>query len=545
MNRLLVTGRVFTADPRQPWAAAVAVDEGQIIHVGTIDDTPFSATDAGVTHIDAGKGVVLPGFVDAHCHLLATGASLSKAQLQTAIDLHDIGDRLATWGLTNPNEPRVLGAGWTYSAIPTGRPTVSMLDQYIADRPVYLEANDLHSSWVNSLALIELGITDDTPDPVGGRIVRDPSGAATGHLLETASMELVWPLLGRIDDATRDQQLATVVSAYLEAGVTTAVDMALGEADLAALQRAEEAGALALRVVAHWLIRRTGDRTTELAQVDRAAVLAATHASDRFRVVGVKVIIDGTIDGCTASMLDPFADGSHPQPIWDDDSLRAVVHRSNELGLQVAIHAIGDGAVRSALDAIESALAVHPRADHRHRIEHLEYTNAADVRRLGELGVVASMQPVHVDPAIMDNWVAMLGDDRVQRGFAWPEYVTTGAQLVFSTDTPTAPYHPLPNMFIATTRCSPSNASLAPHRPDFALPIDQAILHATRDAAWASRLESVTGSIVVGAAADLVILDINPFERDLDSLLTARPVVTISSGNIVFDARGPETVRVV
>lgn len=531
---LLVTGRVFTADPDQPWASAVVVESGHLSYVGTLEGAPVDPADCEV--IDAGNGVVLPGFVDAHCHLLMTGQSLAKAQLRAASNLDDIGRELAAWQAANPSAPRVLGAGWQFSAVPGGAPTAAMLDRFVADRPAYLEANDLHSSWVNSLALAELGITADTPDPVGGRIVRDAQRDATGHLLETASMELVWQLLGRIDDTTRDQHLATVVAAYLRAGVTTAVDMALGEADRAAIERAERAGTLPLRVVAHWLIRRTGDPADEIAQVERAAVIAARHQSDRFRIVGIKLITDGTIDGCTAAMTDPYANGANGKAIWDVESLQPVVRRAHDLGLQIAIHAIGDRAVRNALGALEAAIRAGGR-EHRHRIEHLEYVDAADAALLGGLGVVASMQPVHVDPAIMENWVTMLGDHRVDRGFAWPEYPAGGAVLVFSTDTPTAPYEPLPNMYIATTRRSPSDPSLPAHRPDFAVPLDQAITNATRHAAWASWGEAVFGSVRVGLAADLVVLDRDPFDLGPESLRYARPVITLAGGEIVHDAR--------
>lgn len=536
MTRLLITGRVFTADRDRPWAEAVGIEDDRIVFVGSSHDAPFAAG-RGVTHLDAGEGVVLPGFVDAHSHLLPTGASLLKAQLQSARDVGEIGARLRAWAAANPDAPRVLGAGWTYSALPDGRPTAAMLDRFVAERPVYLEANDLHSSWVNSAALAELGITSDTVDPVGGRIVRDAAGQATGHLLENASMELVWPLLGRVDDATRDRHLATVIDAYLESGVTTAVDMALGEHDRAVIARAEASGRLPLRVVAHWLVRRTGDPATELEQVEHAARVAARHRSDRFRVVGIKLIIDGTIDGCTAAMIDPYADGAVADPIWDDGSLRPVVHRAHELGLQIAIHAIGDRAVRSAIDALELAIASRPRSDHRHRIEHLEYVAEGDVPRLGALGIVASMQPVHADPAIMDNWVAVLGDRRVERGFAWPEYPASGAVLAFSTDTPTAPYQPLPNMYIATTRRSPSSPGLAAHRPDFALPMQDAFRAASFDAAWASAVDREAGSIRVGLSADVVVLDRDPFRLGPTSLLEARPLVTVSAGQIVHDAR--------
>ena len=538
----VITGRVFTSDRSDAdahlWAEAVVVDDDRIAYVGDLAAArEIAGADAGV--IDAGGGVVLPGFVDGHAHVLMTGDSLLKAHLRTAADLDEIGRRLLAWAEANPDQPRVVGMGWLFSSVPGGRPTRQMLDAFIADRPVYLEASDFHSSWVNTAALAELGITDDTPDPIGGRIVRDPvTGHATGHLLENASVTTVWPLLaGAVDDDARDRRLRAAIDAYVESGVTAAVDMALDRASVEAMARAEAGDTLDVRVIGHWLVHRTGDPAEELRQVDIAASMAQTHRSDRLRVIGIKLIVDGTIDGCTAALVDPYADGTNAAPIWDDESLVRVVTRADSLGLQVALHAIGDRAVRSSIDALETAARVNGTAGRRHRIEHLEYADAADVPRLGALGITASMQPVHVDPSMLPNWVAMLGDHRVERGFAWPEYLATGATLAFGTDTPTAPHLPLHNMFIAATRRSPGNLSVPPHRPDFALPLIDAVVHGTADAAWASWAEGRLGTLVPGAAADLVVLDRDPFMGDPELLLDTTVLLTMSGGRIVHDRR--------
>ncbi|MGB8860176.1 MAG: amidohydrolase [Ilumatobacteraceae bacterium] len=534
--RILTGGRVFTADPEQPWAEAVVIDGERIAFVGGRQAAREHAGE-GASLTDTGGGVVVPGFVDAHAHVVMTGAGMLKAQLRDAPDLPEIQRRLVEWSRANPTEPRVLGISWQFSSVPGGAPTVAMIDAVIDDRPVYLEANDLHSAWVNSRALEELGITGDTPDPIGGQIVRDAAGAATGHLLETALVELVWPVVGRVGDAERDRHLAAAIRAYTECGVTTAVDMAMTEDSLAAMIRAEQRGALDVRIVGHWIVRRCADPADEVAQVAHAATLAATYGSDRLRIAGIKIIVDGTIDGCTAAMIEPYSNGSNADPIWDYDSLVRVVTAADAAGLQVAMHAIGDRAVRSAIDALEQAIATNGSSGRRHRIEHLEYVDEADVARLAQLGITASMQPVHIDPAILPNWAAMLGDHRVDRGFAWPEFLAAGATLAFGTDTPTAPHLPLHNMYIAATRKSPGDSTIEPHRPDFALPLAESVVHATRDAAWASFLDDRVGTIRAGNIADLVVLDCDPFALGPDSLLTARAVETIVGGGTVHLAR--------
>jgi predicted amidohydrolase YtcJ len=536
---LLVHGRIFTADRSSLWAEAMVVDGTTISFVGSLRDAQAIAGPDAVT-LAAGEGVVLPGFVDGHAHLLHAGAALTRAALRQATTLDEIAAELRRWVAANPDAARVLGVGWVFSAVPNSTPTREMLDAIVPDQPVYLDASDLHSVWVNSAALAELGIDDTTPDPIGGRIARDDAGRATGLLLENAGYHIAWPVMNQTTDADDDRFLQAIIAAYLAAGTTAAVDMAFHDGSLAAIERAAGRGQLPFTVVAHWLINRTGNPDTELAQVARAAELAAAHRGGPVRIAGIKLITDGTIDGCTAGMLEAFTNAEPGEMIWPREALEPVVLAADEAGLQIAMHAIGDLAVRTALDVLE--VAAQRRAERgddgerRHRIEHLEYVDAADIPRLAPLGVTASMQPVHVDPAYLDNWVELLGDERAQRGFAWPEYRACGTTLAFGTDTPTAAHQPLPNMYIAATRCSPNDPSKPPLRPDFALPLDESVVHATADAAWASFEEHRRGRLAPGLAADFVVLDSNPFEEGAGSLLSTRVVRTIVAGSTVYTA---------
>lgn len=538
MTELIVAGPTFTADPDQPWAEAVLVRNGRIVAVGSASDVRGSAVGTPEL-VDASSGVVLPGFVDAHAHVLSTGAQLARCQLRSARSITEIGTQLSAWSAANPDAPRVLGSGWLFSSVPGGQPTRQLLDDLEPDRPVYLDANDLHSVWTNSAGLAELGIDDHTADPVGGRIVRDATGAATGLLLENAAHRLAWPVMMHSDSNLQDQWLDNAVRAYLAAGTTTAVDMALDWTALHAIER-RPPNLPPLRIVGYWLINRDDDPAVELAQVEQAVMLARRSSELPLRVVGIKLIVDGTIDACTAALSAPYTTGDLGELIWDRPSLERVVLAADQAGLHIALHAIGDLAVRTALDVLEEAairrIGYGDTRPRRHRIEHLEYVQETDVTRLAALGVTASMQPVHCDPAIMPNWEAMLGPDRAGRGFAWPEYIAAGATLAFGTDTPTAPHQPLPNMYIASTRKSPGDPELTPHRPDFSLPLGEAIVHATRDAAWACLAENDVGTIKPGLSADLVVLDRNPFDDDPEVLLHARVIHTIAAGKVVHAA---------
>ena len=536
-NRLIVSGgRVFTGDPDSPWADAVVVEGSQISFVGDLAAAHEHAGPEAET-FDASGGLVLPGFVDGHAHLLMTGASLLKAQLRDAQDLEEIQERLRAWAQANPDAPRVLGIGWVHDTVAGGHPTREMLDAVVSDRPVYVEAYDLHSCWVNTAALEELGITDSTPDPQGGRIVRDPaSGKATGHLLETVMLERVWPLLNDLGPDELDRNLEACQAAYARVGVTSAVEMALESRELEAMARARDAGTLTTRIVAHAIIHRRDDPAEELAQVEAAARLSKSHSGDLLRVAGIKIISDGVIDTCTAALLEPYANGENEEPIWDPEALEAVVSRADALGLQVAIHAIGDRAVRCAIDALESAAQRNGTSGRRHRIEHLEYADPADIDRLAPLGITASMQPIHVDPRYLGNWIAMLGHERAENGFAWPRYRETGATLAFGTDTPTASFEPMGNMYVASTRKSPTDAGAKPLRPEWALPMEDAIGHATRESAWAARLEHCTGVLRPGLFADLTVLDTDPLAKGPEALLEASVRLTLLGGQATYRA---------
>ncbi len=326
--------------------------------------------------------------------------------------------------------------------------------------------------------------------------------------------------------------LQRVLDAYLSAGVTSVVDMALDEHGLAALVRAHErhGGELPLRVAAHWLVVNTGDDAENLRQVERAVELAAREQTPWLRVVGIKLILDGVVDACTAAMRRPYADGSSAAPIWPLERLKPVIVAADAAGLQIAQHAIGDYASDIALDAIEHALAVNGERPRRHRLEHLEYASPGTAERMARLGVAASMQPPHSDPAMFANWAEMLGDDRVDRAFPWPEYEEAGALLVFSTDAPTSPYQALASMYVATTRASALDPTIPATHPQYAVPLERAIVHATRDAAISVGDGGWRGRIAVGFAADLVVLDTDPFVDGASTLLTARVLQTVVAG---------------
>jgi predicted amidohydrolase YtcJ len=530
-------GRIFTAG-EPAWAESVVTEGGRIAFVGDEADASAAAGPDAET-VELGGRLVIPGVVDAHTHLIMMGEALGKVALTDARTLPEIQDRLRAARAATPTATRILGRGWLFDSVPGGAPTAAMLDEAVPDVPVFLDANDYHSVWMNAAGLAELGITRDTPDPIGGRIGRDANGDPDGMLYETAATQHAWAHLAETTtDADRDAAVERTIEAYLASGVTAVVDMAFDELGLAAFARAAErrGGTLPLRVIAHWFVGNTGDEAENLAQVGRALELAAVPETERpwLKIAGIKLVLDGVIDACTAAMRHPYANGSNAGPIWPAADLNPVVVAADAAGLQIAMHAIGDLASELALDAVEQAIAVNGEHPHRHRIEHLEYAAEGTAERMARLGITASMQPVHADPAIRANWAAMLGDERAERGFAWPEYREAGALLAFSTDAPTAPHEALPNLFIAATRRSALDPSLPALQPEFAVPLADALTHATRDAAAASYEEDERGRIAPGLAADLVVIDTDPFADGPATLLTARVARTVVAGETRF-----------
>ena len=538
MTTLITHARVFTADPARPWADSFAVAGDRFAAVGTEPEVRAELDAQGneaAEPIDLDGALVVPGFIDGHFHTVSTGEALQRVDLVRAKSLPEIQLLVRQHADAHPDAAWVLGKSWLFDAVPGGRPTAAMIDAVVPDRPVLLDANDYHSAWVNTAALRELGIDAATPDPVGGRVDRDPAtGAATGFLEENAAGVYAWDHLERItDEASRLGHLRAAIDACNAAGMTGVVDMAMRDADLAAMVTAEQEGWLDLRVVGHWVMDRGGSAADHVDRVRQVAELARRHRSDRLRIAGIKIWVDGVIDGCTAAMVEPLTTGAHPDALWEADALNPVVAAADAAGLQVAMHAIGDRAVGLALDAVAHAQHANGSGDRRHRIEHIETVSQSDLPRFGQLGVTASVQPVHADPAIRPNWAAMLGAERAERGFPWPELVAGGGRLVLGTDAPTAPYAPLPNLFIAATRRSALERGLAAAQPSYALALDDAVRAATSSAAWSVFEEGSRGRVAGGMLADFAVVHPDVFDAEPDDLLDAQVLLTVLGGRTV------------
>ncbi len=536
VDLIVVNGRVYTADGHATMAEAVAVQGNKILRVGTSRDVQRLRRPQTVV-VDARGGAVLPGFIDAHAHLLSGGLALNHVSLLDAKTLPAIEQTVRDWARAHTERDWVTGRGWYYEPFPGGLPTRQMLDAVVPDRPAYLVAYDGHTGWANSQALSMAGITRRTPAPPGGQIVKDArTGEPTGVLKE-AAMRLMTPVL---PSATRDERLAALRAAITEAhrhGVTSVQSGSGSPDELSLYDELRRTAALDLRVYA----TLSADGTTTAADLDSFDQLHKTYADDPLLKVGaIKLMADGVIEAHTAAMLAPYA--TRPNARGElgltAETLNRLVADLDRRDWQVMIHAIGDRAIRAALDAFEAAAAANaaPSRGRRHRIEHIETIDPADVPRFGNLGVIASMQPYHglPDPIQLAVWKANVGEARAAQGWVYHSIAGAGGVLAFGSDWPVVTLDPVLGLHVAVNRTTPDGQPEGGWTPAERLTLRQAIDAYTRNAAWASFDEHRKGSIQRDMLADLVVLSKDIFALPPKRLAETEVAVTIFDGRIVF-----------
>ncbi|KAH7247276.1 amidohydrolase 3 [Fusarium redolens] len=532
-RKLFRNGRILTeADARYDtpvqFVDSMLVQDGKITALGSHQDIADGIEELEVH--DLQQRVVLPSFIDGHMHLLLLGQSLRKVDLTKCNNLEDIRLTIKAFATANPHVDTIMCRGWMHFMTPDGV-TAALIDD-IDPRPIFIDSSTLHSCWCNSAALKVLDI-EDMPDPAGGKIHRYADGKPSGLLDEGAMMSIIWPFQAKSSPKEeRIEAIRAAIQKYNAAGYTGLVEMAMDEEGWDALVTLFGESDHAIRIAAYWLIRPTTDHEENLRQVRRAGKLSRkfnSSTSPNLRLVGVKLICDGIIDACTAYLSQPYSPlpACFPPPIWERGYLEPVVKEADGLGLQIALHAIGDAAIKMAIDSLER----YGTPGRRHRVEHLELASPRDAQRLGELGLTASVQPVHADPSILQDWPKLLGKDRCSRAFAYREFADAGALMALGSDSPTSPWLPMHNLYVATTRQSSRKPGYGkPVNEHFRLGLCEAIVAATEGAAR-SVFEHRTGSLEVGKLADFVVVDMS---LDPNKLLEAKVKETWFEGQRVW-----------
>jgi predicted amidohydrolase YtcJ len=474
-------------------------------------------------------------------HLDNGARQLANLDLSGEASVDGIRQRIAAFAAANPDRQWICGRGWVYASFPGGFPHRTLLDDIVPDRPAAFESYDMHTTWVNSPALARLGISTSTPDPAGGRIVRDAKGEATGILKETA-MELVDHALPPLTEVEQLDLLRQAMHVAARHGLTSMQDASLPSVPFATLERLRQSGAPVLRVRASRIMepgQSMADWEKRLATYEDDVV---PHRADPWFTGGIlKTFMDGVVESRTASMLAPYEGapsdepGAMGEPRWEPGEFEAALTIADRRGWQVQAHAIGDRAIRTALDAFEAVARRNGPRDRRHRIEHIEAIDAADIPRFGRLGVVASMQPNHADPTtnLFEMWCRQIGAERASRGWSWESIRRTGGRLAFGSDWPVVFLDPRLGLNTAVNRTTPQGEPPGGWIPSERLTVLEALTAYTSGSAYAEFADQHKGALRPGMLADVTI-----FGRDLLSIpasevLSAAIRATIIGGRVV------------
>jgi predicted amidohydrolase YtcJ len=502
-------------------ATAVRIVGGRIVGVG--DETLVDGADE---LIDAGGGLVLPGFHDAHIHLVGGGLSLSRVQIAEAKTLQATLQIIGDWAKANPDVPWVRGRGWSYDIVPKGSfPTAAMLDAVVPDRPAILSAYDGHSAWLNSKALALAKIDRGTKAPDGGMIVTDASGDPTGALLENAE-SLVDAVLPEPTRAEKKAALVAAIAHVVGLGVTSVDAIEADPEALAIFHELEREGALPIQVAVFLPIEGDHD----------AYVALQADNTERVKLVGVKGFVDGVVESKTAAMVTPYEGSSaRGEPMLPKATLFPLVGSAHRHGLQVVLHSVGDGAVRLSLDAFEAAQKAHPELPKiRHRVEHVEIIDAAELPRFAAIGAVASMQPYHAVPYEPDPdagaWSENLGATRRKMTFAWRMLEQAGAAIAFGSDWPVYTAAPLAGLGVALSRKNERGFPPDGWNAHQVLSIDSAIRAYAIERGEPLGPSTTVGAIALGQRADLVVLAPGASLEHPLTLFTAKIRAVIAGG---------------
>ncbi|MFT7286490.1 MAG: putative amidohydrolase YtcJ [Halieaceae bacterium] len=534
-DAIFSNGRIYTMAETPALASAVAIKEGKIVYVGDSAGA-LALAGAHTRVVDLAGRMMLPGFHDVHAHILAGGMSLSGCSLGDIREQEGALQRLRVCATDYAYEEGewVIGAHWALAAFEDGNPRKEWLDEVFGDRPAYFVDTFSHSAWVSSRALAMAGISAETPDPPQGVIERDPlSGEPTGTLRD-AAMALVEAL---IPPPSAEDFAAGIRRGLQEAhrfGVTAYIEPGLNPEQTRVYAALDERGELTARVVGSlsplaWDAGKTDERLFE--QINEQGNIAGPH----FRTGSVKIYIDGVLETRTSHMLAPYDDGSNFPPFYAREILLPLYARLHAMGIQIHTHAIGDGAIRLALDAYEHARDEAGPLDDRHHIVHLQLIDQADIPRFGELGVAASFQGVWLYPdEYIEVAAALVGEARVQQFYPAASVEDSGGLLVGGSDWDVSTLNPLHAIETLLRRQDPESAAGPTLGEGQEISLESALRSYTRNAAHLMKLEALSGSIEVGKQADLIVLDRDLFAIPLTAISDARVLLTLVDGKAVF-----------
>jgi len=531
-DRVLYNGRIYSMDPSFPQAQAIALRGPRILALGS-DEAIRPLLRPSGSGIDLRGRAVLPGFTDSHIHFVMFSLSLQRVNLAAAKTKSEALEQVRARAQDTPSGGWILGGGWDRNVWEDSTfPTRHDLDAVAPRHPVALTSKDVHTTWLNTLALQQAGITPETPDPPGGEVLRDGNGDPMGILREQAQ-HLLDDVITRPSAAARRAAVREGFRYAHQMGVTGFHDCEDEQAFIT-FQELSEADELTCRVLMHL----APDNLEAAIRIG----LRSGFGNDRLRIGGLKVFVDGALGSRSAYMLEPYTGepGNYGIVVTDRTALEDLVCRASAAGISAAIHAIGDAANRQALDALQAVRSRTPDRRLRHRIEHAQLLSLADIPRFAELGVIASMQPQHAtaDIELVEQYWA---GERIAGAYAWRKLLKSGARLAFGSDAPVEALNPLLGIHAAVTRRRPDGYPRPRGwRSEECLTVDEAVRGFTIEAAYASGEESLKGSLAPGKLADLVILSRDIFAIPPTDIAETQVEATMFDGRFVFG--GPESL---
>lgn len=524
------TGKIYTVNGAQPWAEAVAIRNGKIAFVGS-DDAVRAYIGKETKTYDLNGRVLLPAFQDAHIHPIYSGLETLACDLTESESIEGYRAIIPACAEAGANKEWITGGGWSMAAFgPGAMASKDILDELVPDQPIYLSSRDGHSGWANSKALQIAGITRDTPDPVDGYIDRDPeTGEAIGSLQEGA-MGLVTRHIPPPSAAERIAALEYARDMLHGYGITSVQEAYAYVADLETYEALDKQHKLNLRIVTAllWDSEQTEEQIpTLLEQRER-------YTSGNIRATSIKIFVDGVMENYTAVMVEPYLveSGTRGIPMIDPEYMKEVVTMLDAEGFQVHFHALGDGAVRYALDAVEAAREQNGDSDRRHHLSHLQVIHPDDIPRFSTLGAVANFQPAwaYADEYVVDLTLPFIKPEVAKWMYPIRSVLDAGGEVAFGSDWAVSTADPFYQIETAVTRIDAELHDTDPLNPEQAITLEEAVEAFTSGSAWVNHQELETGSVEVGKLADLIVLDQNIFEVDPEKISETRVLLTLFEG---------------